>query len=64
MIQGKCPMCSSKRNGVESNEFFPFCSERCKLLDLYSWFNEEYSISDPIPQSAETLEESEPFWRN
>lgn len=23
---------------------FPFCSERCKLIDLGRWFNEQYSI--------------------
>ena len=25
-------------------EYFPFCCERCQLLDLYAWFNEEYYI--------------------
>ena len=27
---------------------FPFCSERCKLIDLGSWFDEERRIEEPI----------------
>ena len=26
---------------------FPFCSWRCKKLDLHRWLNEEYRISEP-----------------
>ncbi len=26
----------------------PFCSNRCKLLDLGKWFNEDYKISEPL----------------
>ncbi|MCZ6681249.1 MAG: DNA gyrase inhibitor YacG [Candidatus Poribacteria bacterium] len=28
---------------------FPFCSPRCKAIDLGKWFNEEYRISMPLP---------------
>jgi len=27
---------------------FPFCSERCRLVDLDRWFTEEYRISEPL----------------
>lgn len=27
--------------------FFPFCSERCKLVDLGKWFEEEHRICEP-----------------
>ena len=27
---------------------FPFCSERCRLLDLGAWASEKYVVSDPI----------------
>ena len=30
--------------------FFPFCSERCKLLDLGQWFDEEHRISTELPR--------------
>jgi endogenous inhibitor of DNA gyrase (YacG/DUF329 family) len=31
-----------------SNTEFPFCSERCRLLDLGAWSAEKYVVSDPI----------------
>lgn len=37
---------------------FPFCSPRCKLIDLGKWLNEEYRISLPLP-GAESLTEGE-----
>ena len=39
----KCPMCG-KTEKWEENVFRPFCSERCKLLDLEGWFSERYRI--------------------
>ena len=39
----RCPTC--KKEAVrKGNEFFPFCSERCKLVDLGRWMGEEYRI--------------------
>jgi endogenous inhibitor of DNA gyrase (YacG/DUF329 family) len=32
---------------------FPFCSERCRLLDLGAWASEKYVVSDPIFDEAE-----------
>ena len=39
----KCPACG-KETQFEGNEFRPFCSERCKLLDFGAWADEEYSL--------------------
>lgn len=39
----KCPTCG-KQNEYTGNEFRPFCSERCKLLDFGAWADEEYSL--------------------
>lgn len=59
----KCITCKKE---TEKNEFFPFCSERCKLIDLWGWFNEEYYVSAPVPQKEmeEYEEEEDDFWRN
>jgi hypothetical protein len=35
----------------------PFCSERCKLIDLGNWASERYVISTPIDPEAATSEE-------
>ena len=43
----RCPSC--KRIGDWfSGEHGPFCSRRCKLVDLGKWFSEEHTISEPL----------------
>lgn len=39
----KCPRCG-KEVEYEGNEFRPFCSERCKLIDFGAWADEEYAL--------------------
>ncbi len=39
----KCPTCK-KKTEWENNPYRPFCSERCKLIDLGKWAAEEYKI--------------------
>jgi uncharacterized protein len=38
-----CPHCGKKKESV-GNAFRPFCSERCKLLDLGNWIDGKYKI--------------------
>ncbi|MBP9663220.1 MAG: DNA gyrase inhibitor YacG [Pyrinomonadaceae bacterium] len=40
----KCPRCSSDAE-YEGNEFRPFCSERCKLLDFGAWADGQYALA-------------------
>lgn len=49
-----CPTCQKKGSWLEG-PFAPFCSERCKLIDLGKWLGEEYRIASPL--TAEDLEE-------
>jgi endogenous inhibitor of DNA gyrase (YacG/DUF329 family) len=38
------------------NRWRPFCSERCKMIDLGAWANEEYRVPqppEPLPDSEE-----------
>lgn len=41
----KCPTCG-KETEWEGNPFRPFCSDRCKLIDLGRWLSEQYRISE------------------
>jgi len=41
----KCPKCK-KRVIWEENEWRPFCSERCKMVDLGAWVSEDYRITE------------------
>ena len=43
----KCPTCK-KRGDWFATPFGPFCSKRCKLVDLGKWFGEEHAISEPL----------------
>jgi endogenous inhibitor of DNA gyrase (YacG/DUF329 family) len=42
-----CPVCKISVDS-EGNREFPFCSERCRLLDLGAWSSEKYVVSEPI----------------
>lgn len=56
MLLVKCPTCGTQTK-YEGNEFRPFCSERCKLIDFGAWASEEYSL--PVEQSSLTEEDLE-----
>ena len=43
----KCPACK-KAGDWFAGQFGPFCSRRCKLVDLGKWFNEAHVISEPL----------------
>jgi len=48
----KCPIC--KKEVFSDSAFYPFCSERCKLIDLGNWASEKYVISTPVqPEDLE-----------
>jgi uncharacterized protein len=42
-----CPICR-KPTDSETDADFPFCSERCRTLDLGNWASEKYKISKPV----------------
>ncbi len=52
-----CPQCKKKFN-YYSSEFRPFCTERCRLIDLGQWLNESYTVpAEKItPEEEEQLE--------
>lgn len=39
-----CPTCNARVKWSPGNEFRPFCSERCKLIDLGAWAAEQHRI--------------------
>jgi endogenous inhibitor of DNA gyrase (YacG/DUF329 family) len=48
MIQTRCPICERSMSGASAAEFphLPFCSERCRRIDLGRWLGETYRIPD------------------
>jgi endogenous inhibitor of DNA gyrase (YacG/DUF329 family) len=39
-----CPSCGVDVVWAPESRFRPFCSERCRLIDLGAWANEEYRV--------------------
>jgi uncharacterized protein len=52
----RCPTCRTLV--TPEDEYFPFCSDRCRLIDLGKWASGAYRISSPIldPEVLEGLE--------
>ena len=56
----KCPTCQRKGQWL-AQPHAPFCSERCKLVDLGKWFAGEHVIASPLrPDMFDEYEELPP----
>ena len=55
-----CPLCK-KKIPWKDNAFRPFCSDRCRLIDLGKWASDEYRIpGEKKDSSEEDQEENNP----
>ncbi len=52
----KCPVCG-KTIEWEKNPYRPFCSYRCKMIDLGKWLKEEYRLQDEKHDKANGIDE-------
>ena len=50
----RCAICGRPAAPRGANAAFPFCSSRCKLIDLGKWLKEEYRV--PVMESPEDEE--------
>jgi endogenous inhibitor of DNA gyrase (YacG/DUF329 family) len=46
----KCPIC--KKGVAPGDPEFPFCSERCRIIDLGNWASGKYVISSPVRRAG------------
>lgn len=42
----KCPVCNKQLDKNKNHDSSPFCSERCRLIDLGDWLTENHKISE------------------
>ncbi len=57
----KCPTCGRELEWSAASPFRPFCSERCRLIDLGAWLSEEHAIAgEPVPEASESKEDQTP----
>jgi len=48
-----CPRCQAPVSWSADAPFKPFCSERCKLMDLGAWATEKYRVAVPDNDASE-----------
>ena len=59
-MSNKCPRCEKVVSRGKENQYRPFCSKRCKLIDFGTWANEENVISRPL-KSEDFYEDESKF---
>ena len=55
MINVRCPICERRMQGEGPSEWpaWPFCSSRCRLIDLGRWLGESYRMPDTsVPEAS------------
>jgi hypothetical protein len=63
MLEVPCPNCGKPVKWSADSPWRPFCSERCKLIDLGAWFSEEHAVPGEdadeygLPSGSDTNEE-------
>lgn len=55
-----CPHCKKTAGWDSQNPFRPFCCERCKMIDLGKWANEEYRVAPAVDPMDFAVEQSDP----
>lgn len=56
----QCPQCSADVLWQQEQQWRPFCSERCKLIDLGEWASEGHKITGELIQENINLDEYNP----
>ena len=56
----KCPQCSRRVPWTPDSSYRPFCSDRCRLIDLGAWLTEQHRIPDDSSEAGETSLEPSP----
>ncbi len=55
MINATCPICGRRMQSQLLSDWpqFPFCSQKCKTIDLGRWLSDSYKIPKEEPEEAE-----------
>jgi len=61
MIKGRCPICSKtyQITALDDLPSFPFCSARCRLIDLGRWIDGKYAVPGASASGESDLSEEE-----
>jgi endogenous inhibitor of DNA gyrase (YacG/DUF329 family) len=56
-VKVRCPICKKAVKSTDSD--FPFCSDRCRVIDLGKWSSGSYVISSPVKDAEESIQEGD-----
>jgi len=60
MVKVKCPTCGVQVNwNADESPFRPFCSDRCRLIDLGAWASEDYQVPGPPADPMHEISDSQ-----
>ena len=54
-----CPQCGAKVEWSPASRWRPFCTERCKLIDLGAWASEKYRVAVAPPDEDDSTPEGD-----
>lgn len=60
-MKSRCPQCGKPVVYSIANRWRPFCSERCKMIDLGDWIDEKNRIPDDTSEFGESSENAQEF---
>ena len=58
IVKLRCPIC--KNSVKNSDPDFPFCSDRCRIIDLGKWASGGYVIASPVTDTEEGIRDRNP----
>lgn len=53
-----CPTCKKKTEFSSDNPYRPFCSDRCRLIDLGAWASESYKVPSAENENWQDIEDN------
>jgi uncharacterized protein len=57
-VKLRCPICKKEVKASDPN--IPFCSDRCRAIDLGKWASGDYVISSPVTDAEEGISDTTP----
>jgi uncharacterized protein len=58
IVKLRCPICKKPVKSTDSD--FPFCSDRCRLIDLGKWSSGQYVVSSPVTDVEDAIRDRSP----
>jgi uncharacterized protein len=58
IVKLRCPICKKEVRSADAD--FPFCSDRCRTIDLGKWASGAYVIASPVTDAEEQIPDRSP----